>query len=49
MMGPWLAADLMGAAAVWEHPTAFADMARYHGMAGDGAAFTKEMYAAHKK
>jgi len=49
MMGPWLAADLMGAQAVWNHPAAFAYMTRYHAMAGDGAPFTKEMYAAHKK
>lgn len=49
MMGPWLAAYLMGAQSVWNHPAAFAYMERFHTLAGDGATFTVEMYAAHKQ
>jgi hypothetical protein len=48
MMGPWLAAYLMGAQSVWNHPAAFAYMERYHPLGGDGETFTAEMYAAHK-
>ncbi|MDH4445202.1 MAG: chitobiase/beta-hexosaminidase C-terminal domain-containing protein [Akkermansiaceae bacterium] len=49
MMGPWLAAYLMGAQNVWNHPPAFGYMARYHSIAGDGTTFTAEMYAAYKQ
>ncbi len=49
MMGPWLAAYLMGAQSVWNHPAAFAYMERFHTLAGDGATFTAAMYAAHKQ
>lgn len=48
MMGPWLAAYLMGAQSIWNHPAAFAYMERYHSIAGDGSTFTAEMYTAHK-
>jgi len=48
MMGPWLAAYLMGAQSVWNHPPAFAYMERYHSISGDGSTFTAEMYGAHK-
>ena len=48
MMGPWLAAYLMGAQSLWNHPAAFAYMERYHSIAGDGSRFTAEMYTAHK-
>jgi len=49
MMGPWLAAYLMGAQSVWNHPAAFAYMERFHTLGGDGSTFTAEMYAAHKQ
>ena len=55
MMGPWLAAYLMDAQSVWNHPAAFAYMERYHTLSGDGGMnpsqvnFNKEMYAAYKK
>ena len=48
MMGPWLAAYLMGAQSVWNHPAAFAYMERYHTIAGDGSTFTADMYTTHK-
>jgi len=48
MMGPWLAAYLMGAQSVWNHSAAFSYMERYHTIAGDGSTFTADMYATHK-
>jgi hypothetical protein len=48
MMPCWLAAYLMGAQTVWNHPAAFAYMERYHSLAGDGPKFSGDMYAAHK-
>ncbi|MEO8617177.1 MAG: chitobiase/beta-hexosaminidase C-terminal domain-containing protein [Luteolibacter sp.] len=49
MMGSWLAAYLMGAQTVWNHPATFAYMERYHALAGEGGVvFAAEMYATHK-
>ncbi|MEO5715665.1 MAG: chitobiase/beta-hexosaminidase C-terminal domain-containing protein [Luteolibacter sp.] len=54
MMGPWLAAYLMGAQTVWNHPAAFGFMERYHALSGDGGItvsqqnFNRQMYAAYK-
>ena len=54
MMGPWLAAYIMGAQGVWNHPAAFGYMERYHTISGDGGIsgsqknFNREMYAAYK-
>jgi hypothetical protein len=49
MMGPWLAADLMGARAVWNHPAGFAYMERWYGLNGNIDPFVAEMYRAYKK
>ncbi len=54
MMGPWLAAYLMGAQSIWNHPAAFAYMERAHTLWGDGgtnasqSSFNQQMYATHK-
>ncbi len=54
MMGPWLAAYLMGAQSVWNHPAAFGFMERYHALSGDGGItvsqrnFNSQMYASYK-
>ena len=49
MMSPWLAAYLMGAQAIWNHPAGFAYMERYASLNGPGAGFTGEMYNAYKQ
>jgi hypothetical protein len=54
MMGPWLAATLMGAQATWNHPAAFAYMERWKNLSGFGGAtygqriFNQEMWQTHK-
>lgn len=48
MMGPWVAAYLMGAPSTWNHPAAFAYMDRYKATFGGGSVFTDEMYNKHR-
>lgn len=49
MMGSWLAAYLMGAQSVWNHPAGFAYMERYASISGVGSGFSAEMYNTHKQ
>lgn len=43
MMGPWMAAYLMGAQTVWNHPAAFAYMQRYKSIQGTGGVTTSQV------